>query len=64
MQNMRLIALLVLEIWRHKISLIKFKFFYLPPENGLNLKKEFLYPEWFFSTQINVSNFQAENKFF
>ena len=43
MQNLSLIALLVLEIWRHKISLgIRewvMKFGYLPPENGFNFKK-------------------------
>ena len=43
MQNLRLIALLVLEIWRHKISLGRrervIKFDYLPPENGFNFKK-------------------------
>ena len=56
MQNLSLIALLVLEIWRHKISLGRreqvMKFGYLPPENGFNFKKnEFLCPESFFSTQ-------------
>ena len=43
MQNLSLIALLVLEIWRHKISLGRrervMKFGYLPPENGFNFKK-------------------------
>ena len=38
MQDLRLIALLVLEIWRHKISFGRMegviKFGYLPPENG------------------------------
>ena len=56
MQNLSLITLLVLEIWRHKISLGRreqvMKFGYLPPENGFNFKKnEFLCPESFFSTQ-------------
>ena len=41
--NLRLIALLVLEIWRTKISLRRreqvIKFGYLPPENGFNFKK-------------------------
>ena len=47
MQNLSLIAYLVLEIWRHKISLGRrervMKFGYLPPENGLNFKKMSLY---------------------
>ena len=47
MQNLSLIALLVLEIWRHKISLGRrervMKFSYLPPENGFNLKKMSFY---------------------
>ena len=70
MQNLSLTALLVLEIWRHKISLGRrervTKFGYLPPENGFNFKKnEFLCPESFFSTQnwppphVNFSKFQA-----
>ena len=54
MQNLSLIALLVLEI-RHKISLGRrervMKFGYLPPENGFNFKKWVLCPESFFSTQ-------------
>ena len=44
MQNLRLIALLVLEIWRHKIFLKRreqvIRFDYLPPENGFNFKKK------------------------
>ena len=40
MQNLRLIALLVLEIWRHKIYLKRReRFDYLPPENGFIFKK-------------------------
>ena len=46
-QNLSLIALLVLEIWRHKISLRRrervMKFGYLPPENGFNFKKMSFY---------------------
>ena len=47
MQNLRLIALLVLEIWRHKIFLKRRErviwFDYLPPENGFNFKKTSFY---------------------
>ena len=49
MQNLRLITLLVLEIWRHKISLWRrerervIKFGNLPPENGFNLNKKSFY---------------------
>ena len=47
MQNLSLIALLVLETWRHKISLGRreqvMKFGYLPPENGFNFKKMSFY---------------------
>ena len=47
MQNLSLIALLVVEIWRHKISLGRgewvMKFGYLPPENGFNFKKMSFY---------------------
>ena len=47
MQNLSLIAPLVLEIWRHKISLGRreqvMKFGYLPPENGFNFKKMSFY---------------------
>ena len=51
MQNLRLIALLVLEIWRNKIFLRRreqvIRFDYLPPENWFNFN-EFLCPESFF----------------
>ena len=44
MQNLRLIALLVLEIWRHKIFLKRRErviwFDYLPPENRFNFLKK------------------------
>ena len=47
MQNVRLITLLVLEIWRHKIFLKRkeqvIRFDYLPPENGFNFKKTSFY---------------------
>ena len=47
MQNLSLVALPVLEIWRHKISLGRreqvIKFGYLPPENGFNFKKMSFY---------------------
>ena len=47
MQNLSLVALLVLEIPRHKISLGRreqvIKFGYLPPENRFNLKKMSFY---------------------
>ena len=47
MQNLRLIALLVLEISRHKIFLKRreqvIRFDYLPPENGFNFKKTSFY---------------------
>ena len=47
MQNLRLIALLVLEIWRHKIFLKwrerVIRFDYLSPENGFNFKKTSFY---------------------
>ena len=50
MQNLSLIALLVLEIWRHKISLGRRErvmiLGYLPPENGFNFKK------WVFMSRI------------
>ena len=55
MQNLSMVALLVLEIWRHKISLGRkeqvMKFNYLPKETGLTIKKMVLCPESFFSTQ-------------
>ena len=55
-QNLSLVALLVLETLRHKISLERreqiIKFGYLPRKTGLTLKKnEFLCPESFFSTK-------------
>ena len=47
MQNFSVVALLVLEIWRHKISVGRMepaiKFGYLPPENGFNFKKMSFY---------------------
>ena len=56
MQNLRLIALLVLEIWCHKISLGRREWVsnstIYPAENGFNLKKiEFLCSESLFLTQ-------------
>ena len=73
MQNLSLIALLVLEIWRHKISLgIRervMKFGYLPPENGFNFKKMSFYVQNRSSRSkidphVNFSNFQAWEKIF
>ena len=47
MQNFRLVALLVLEIWRHKISLGRrervIKFGYLHQKNAFNFKKMSFY---------------------
>ena len=47
MQNLSVVALLVLEIWRHKISLGRReqgnKFGYLSPENGFNFLKTSFY---------------------
>ena len=47
MQNLSLVALLVLEIWRNKISLGRReqgnKFGYLSPENGFNFLKMSFY---------------------
>ena len=55
MQNLRLVALPVLEKSRHKVSLERrewlIKFGYLPPENGFNFQKVSFYAESFFSTQ-------------
>ena len=73
MQHLRLIALLVLEIWRHKIFLWRrervIQFGYLLPENGFNFKKVTFYvqirsfrPK--IDPQVNFSNFQAEENFF
>ena len=68
MQNLSLIALLVLEIRRHKISLGRrervMKFGYLPPENGFNFKKMSFYVQNRSSRpkidpHVNFSNFQA-----
>ena len=67
MQNLRLVALLVLEIKRDKMSLRRreqvIKFGYLPPENGFNFKKnEFLCPESFFST-LQFQQFSSRGNF-
>ena len=75
MQKLRLIALLVLEIWRHKIfpkrreQVIRFD--YLPPEteNGFNFKKTSFYVQNRSSRpkidpHVNFNNFQAEEDFF
>ena len=57
MQNLSLVALSVLEIWRYKISLGRREqnssnSAIYPPENKFNfLKNEFLCPESFFSIQ-------------
>ena len=73
MQNLSLVALLVLEIWRHKISLRRreqvIKFGYLSPENGFNFKKMSFYVQNRSSRpkidpHVNFSNFQVEEKFF
>ena len=72
MQNLRLIALLVLEIWRHKIFLKRrervIRFDYLPRKTGLTLKKRvfmsrivLLYPK--LTLHVNFNNFQAEEIF-
>ena len=69
-QNLRLIALLVLEICRHKLSLERRErvivFGYLPPENGFNFKKISFYvllnPK--LTPHANFSNFQAQEIFF
>ena len=54
MQNLKLVALPVLEKSRHKVSLEKrewlIKFGYLPPENGFKFQKVSFYAESFFST--------------
>ena len=75
MQNLRLIALLVLEISRHKISLGRrervIKFGYLPPENEFNVSKMGFYVQNRSSRpkidppppNVNFSNFQAEENF-
>ena len=73
MQNLSVVALLVLEIWRHKISFGRrewvIKFGYLPPENGFNLKKKSFYVQNRSSRpkidpHVNFSNFQAEENLF
>ena len=73
MQNLRLIALLVLEIWRHKIFLKRrervIQFDYLPPENGFNFKKTSFYVQNRSSRpkidppHVNFNYFQAEENF-
>ena len=73
MQNLRLIALLGLEIWRHKIFLKRrepvIRFDYLPRKTGLTLKKRvfmsrivLLDPK--LTPHVNFNNFQAEENFF
>ena len=73
MQNFRLIALLVLEILRHQISLRRrervIKFGYLPSENGFNVYKMGSHVQNSSSRpkidpHVNFSNFQVEEKFF
>ena len=73
MQNLSLIALLVLEIWRNKISLKRrervIRFGYLPPENWFNFKKMSFYVQNRSSRpkidpHANFSNFQAEENLF
>ena len=76
-QNLRLIAPLVLEIWRHKISLGRrervIRFGYLPLENGKTFKKMGFYVQNRSSRpktdpppprHVSFSNFQAEEKVF
>ena len=72
LHNLRLVALLVLEIRRHKICLgIReqvIKFGYLPPENEFDLKNEFYVqnrssrPK--IDPHVNFSSFQVEENFF
>ena len=66
MQNLRLIALLVLEVWRHKISFERrervIKFGNLTPENGFNFKKVSFYVQNRYSRpridpHVNFRNF-------
>ena len=73
MQNLRLIALLVLETWCHKFSLERrervIEFDYLPPENMFNFKKMSFYVQNRSSRpkidpHVNFSNFQAQENFF
>ena len=73
MQKLRLVALLVLEIRRHKISLGRrervIKFSYLPPENEFNFEKKKSFYVQNRSSQlkidpcVNFSNIQAEENF-
>ena len=68
-QNLSLVALLVLEISRHNIFPRRreqvFKLGYLPPENGLNLplyiQNRSSRPK--IDPHVNFSNFQAEESF-
>ena len=74
MQNLRLIALLVLEIWRHKIFLKRrervIRFDYLSLENGFNFKKKRVFMSRIvlldpkLTLHVNFNNFQAEENFF
>ena len=72
LHNLILVALLVLEIRRHKICLgIReqiIKFGYLSPENEFNLQNEFLCSKSFFSTQnwppCQFQQFPSRGKFF
>ena len=65
MQNLSLIALLVLEKSRHKVSLERrewlIKSGYLPPENGFNFKKISFYVQLDpkLTPHVNFSNFQT-----
>ena len=75
MQNLRLKALLVFEIWRHKFSYGRrervIKFGYLPPESGFTFKKKWIFmsrivlldPKIDPPPNVNFSNFQAEKNF-
>ena len=72
MQNLSLVALLVLDLLHHKISLRRrerdIKFGYLPPENGFNIKKMSFYDQNRSSRpkvdpHVNFSNFQVEENF-
>ena len=73
-QNLRLLALLVLEIWRHKISLRSRNnssdLAIYPRKTGLTFKNEFYVqnrssrPKIDPPPHINFSNFQAEEHFF
>ena len=69
MQHLRLIALLVLEISRRKISLGRrergIKFGYLPPENGFTFKKMDFYVQNRFSRpKIDPQQFSSRGKLF